>query len=65
MYVCMYVYHTAVLVPGEPLRSYRGNLNWCIPYLHQTEFCILVSLAIWLRSRGGGSVTVAAVGLTV
>jgi hypothetical protein len=27
MYVCMYVYYTVVLVPGEPLRRYRGSPN--------------------------------------
>jgi hypothetical protein len=26
-YVFMYVYYTLVLVPGDPLRSYRGHLN--------------------------------------
>jgi len=25
--ICMFVYYTVVLVPGDPLRSYRGNVN--------------------------------------
>lgn len=27
VYACMYVYYTLVLVPGDPLCSYRGHLN--------------------------------------
>ena len=27
VYVYMYVYYTSVLVPGDPLCSYRGHLN--------------------------------------
>ena len=26
-YVWMYVYHTSVVVSGDSLRSYRGNIN--------------------------------------
>ena len=33
--IFMYVYYTVVLVPGDPLRSYRGNLkNTCVCILH-------------------------------
>ena len=28
--VCVCVYYTAGLQPGDPLRGYRGNMNWWV-----------------------------------
>jgi hypothetical protein len=51
MYVRMYVYHTAVLAPVDPLRSYRENLNWCVP------LCMLIRVnsVYWRLLPSGGA----------
>jgi hypothetical protein len=63
MYVCI---SYSSISAGRPFTYLprKPQLVYPVTYLHQTEFCILTSLAIWLRSSGG-SVAVAVVGLTL
>lgn len=35
--MCIHVYHSVVLVPGDPLRSYHGNLAGVIYHLRFSE----------------------------
>ena len=40
--MCMYVYYTVVLVPGDPLRSYRVKM--CV-YVYQT-FVVVPKISV-------------------
>jgi hypothetical protein len=53
--ICVYVYYTSVLIPGDHLRIVicESELVFFVIYhlrIREAEFCVLASSVIWWRS---------------